>query len=896
MDVNGLPFWQLSGRRDFGLSSETEAVRVAEGLQFSDEKQHLTLAREQAAPAIQEHEIFSRRMATSPSPIADGLGGFAWWSNANDRIEASGFFPGSIPIDLAGDDAAESPSDIAFGSDEVIYAARDGIVIMHDNRDRWPDARVSHDDFNAHLLAPAPGGGAWAFDRVERRLARVTGVPLRFSGLDDAEAGRFEPVDPNPDPPRMILNRRARVSDDFDVVAMASSPGGRLALLAWEAGEEAVILLLEDSVFVVHCRLAGLEFPFSIAWQGEGEVALLASDGEEPAKQAFVYNMKTGATPERARLPDGRVFPLLETWHGKFANAFGDQAHHLQASGISEPMGIRPLHPLSGGSHARSGKVLVGPIDSGKPGTIWHRIYADAALSHGGAIQLQLQASDQPSAPEIAASGDDPDWAMHVIGKAGDDLDDQAVPQAAWLSQQSEIGNAGSSLACPQRPEKSGLFTLLAQNPQSRVRRITGRYLWITLGMTGNGLASPELSALRVYADRQSLRDRYLPAFYQEQLTGGDASAAGPATRHDFLERMLESFEGSFTEIEGRIANGWEVTDPASAPDSALPWIGGWIAEEIDPAESPERARQRLLASPHCRALHGTQGGLMAALELATGGRVLTGGQISDDGIVPPPGSLVLARFGGSKLRGLLLAISQGGGCTILAGGAVTRGDIVIVEGFRLRRTFATILGADLVDEEDPLTLGTAVSGNSHVGDTLILGDRAGRELFALYRSEIDSARGDTEAIKRFYERLAWRVLVLVRGIEDKSEIQRLEDVVARAVPAHVEAQIFAAQTALIVGAASLVGIDSYLSQDTDFERVRLNQSLIGEGDYVAGSGHLDRRADGPVSLPPLARADGPEEVWHGGSFTLSAINSTAAKGRRINRHIWMWDKEEKNG
>jgi len=188
------------------------------------------------------------------------------------------------------------------------------------------------------------------------------------------------------------------------------------------------------------------------------------------------------------------------------------------------------------------------------------------------------------------------------------------------------------------------------------------------------------------------------------------------------------------------------------------------------------------------------------------------------------------------------------------------------------------------------------VSGNSYVGDTLILGDRAGRELFALYRNEINRARGDTEAVKRFYARLAWRVLVLVRGTREPSEIQRLEDIVAKAIPAHVEAQIFAAQSALIVGAASLVGIDSYLSEDVDFERVRLNESLIGEGDYVAGSGHLDRRADGPVSVPPVANADGPEEVWHGGSFTLSAINSTAANGRRINRHIWMWDKEDKHG
>ncbi|MEE9432861.1 MAG: hypothetical protein V3V15_01305 [Sphingorhabdus sp.] len=899
MDVNGLPFWQLAGREDFGLSPDTATARVADGLQFSGGKQHLALARQQEKPKVTEDEIFARRMAVSPSPVTDGLGGFAWWDNNQSRIEASGFLPGSIeiPVGSSGDaPPLEKPSDMALGSDEALYVARDGAVVMHDLRDRWPDAKIEHSGFAAHLLAPAAGSGAWAFDRVSRRLARVTGVPLRFSGIADEEADKFKPVDPNSNPPRMIVQSGVKVSDDFDVVAMASSPGDQLALLAWEAGEEAVILLHRDDGFEVHCRLADLRFPFAIAWQGEGAAAILASDGAGIAQQAYVYDLSTGATADRSRLPSGQIFRLLEPWHGKFANAAAMQAQHLQATGSSDPHAIRSLHPLSGGSYARGGKVLIGPIDSGVAGTVWHRIYADAALSDGGSISLQLHASDQSAAPDIAADEGSAEWALHAIGKRQTADDSTAAAMAAWLPQSSEVGNAPSTLNCPVRPEKSGLFTLLLQNPHSRVRRIAGRYLWITLGMSGNSLSSPELSALRVYSGRQSLRDRYLPDFYHEQLTGTDASDSGPATRNDFLERMLESFEGAFTEIEGRIANAWQMTDPACAPDAALPWIGQWIAEDIDAAEAPARARQRLLAAPHCASLHGTQGGLMAALELATGGRVISGGQIERGGGVPPPGSLAMARFGDTKLRGLLLATAPGGGCTILTGGAITRGDIVVLEGFRLRRTFATILGADLVDEEDPLTLGSAVSGNSFVGDTLILGDRAGRELFSLYRGEIDRVRGNAEAVKQFYARLAWRVLVLVRGVDDKSEIERLNETVDAHIPAHVEAQIFAAKSALIVGAASLVGIDSYLSDDIDFERVRLGQSLIGEGDFVAGSGRLDSRADGPVSAPPNARADGPSEVWHGGSFTLSAINSTAAKGRRINRHIWMWDKEDTHG
>ncbi|WBY06458.1 hypothetical protein PIB19_12710 [Sphingomonas sp. 7/4-4] len=221
----------------------------------------------------------------------------------------------------------------------------------------------------------------------------------------------------------------------------------------------------------------------------------------------------------------------------------------------------------------------------------------------------------------------------------------------------------------------------------------------------------------------------------------------------------------------------------------------------------------------------------------------------------------------------------------------MTRGSIVVVEGFRLRRTFATILGSDLNEEEDPLTLGLTQSGNSFVGDTLILGDVARQELLSLFRPEIDRARsGDTQAVQQFYARLAHRVLVLVRGVKDRNEMARLKDVIEAAVPAHVEASMHQARRPLIVGAASLVGIDSWLDEPEPFEVVRLGRSIVGEGDFVAGSGGLDQRADGPVSIRPTARISGPSVVSAGQGFVLSAIGSKGAPGSNITRHIWMWD------
>lgn len=902
MDVNGLPFRLVTGAADFGFAADAEGARVAAHLALADTSGQLRLASEQAAPADGEDEIFARLMVSQASPVADRLGGFAWWDG---RIEASGFAPGSAELELdPGDDetplgealmalSGKTPSDMMLGEDDVLYVAREGSVTWHDLRARWRDTPIRHATWNAQLVAPAPGGGGWAYDRVNRKLLRIDGRPLRFAGLQDDRGARFAPEEPNPDPPRLTETSGGAIADKFDAVALAASPEGKLALLAWESAADAALFVFGEQGFVEHGRLSGLRFPFALAWDGEDRVAVISTKGAAPAPQSYVYAVTGAPVAGRALLPEGRIHRLLDPWAGRFCNALAEQPQHLQAAAPdAAPHAIRPLHALSGGLYAREGTVLIGPLDGAAAGCVWHRLYAEAALTDGTAIDLQLSASDDPTEPAMPTGFDDPQWALHrILPHARDDTPD-GVPVAGWLPQNSEIANAPALLACPPRPDKAGLFTLMLQHPGRRVRRIAGRYLWIALTMRGDGQGSPELAALRVYAHRLSWRDRYLPGFYGETLSADDAIAAGPATRHDFMERLLHAHEGVLTEMEGRIAGSWQLTDPTTAPEPALPWIGQWLGLAPVKGEATERMRQRLLAAPHTAALGGTSGGLLAALELATGGRMVTGGRIDPGKPVPGPGALAVARAGDVAVRGLMLALGPQGDCVFLTGGAVTKGDIVVVEGFRLRRTFATILGADLADEEDPLTLGMATSGNSFVGDTLILGDAARDELLALYRSEIDTARGDSEAVTRFYARLAWRVLVLVRGVLDRAEFRRIEDVVAAEIPAHVEPQVLPADNQLIVGAASLVGLDTYLAEVPPFERVRLGESVIGGGDYIAGSGALDGRADGPLPMRPFARADGPREVWVGDSFTLSALASRAAGQAQLSRYIWMWDKE----
>ena len=106
-------------------------------------------------------------------------------------LSASGAGLGAIALDLPPDDppGVPQPTDLALGTDDVLYVARNDAVVLLDRRDRWPAARVAAPGFAAHRLAPAPDGGVWALDRVAGRIARLTGLPLR--------AGPFAPKNPD---------------------------------------------------------------------------------------------------------------------------------------------------------------------------------------------------------------------------------------------------------------------------------------------------------------------------------------------------------------------------------------------------------------------------------------------------------------------------------------------------------------------------------------------------------------------------------------------------------------------------------------------------------------------------------------------------------------------------
>jgi phage tail-like protein len=314
------------------------------------------------------------------------------------------------------------------------------------------------------------------------------------------------------------------------------------------------------------------------------------------------------------------------------------------------------------------------------------------------------------------------------------------------------------------------------------------------------------------------------------------------ATPADFLDRFLASFEAMLTPLEDRVAAAHLLTDPTSAPQEHLDWLGAWIGLAFDPALPAERRRNWLAAAPALARAHGTRRGLALALDIASGG-------------------------------------------------GVAGGEIVLIENFRLRRLLATLLGVDLADETDPLLPGLTISGNSIVGDTLILAEAETAELLALFREEVATVE-ENAAVRAFYERLAHRATVLVHHSVSPQDLGLLRRVIELEAPAHVDVRVASATWPLLVGIASLVGVDTYLGPPPRPQPARAEVSSLGMGDYVLGPTSLDPRRSGaaapaPQPQPPVADAGSDFSVPFGRSFNLNGSGSSAAPGRRIQSYWW---------
>jgi len=227
----------------------------------------------------------------------------------------------------------------------------------------------------------------------------------------------------------------------------------------------------------------------------------------------------------------------------------------------------------------------------------------------------------------------------------------------------------------------------------------------------------------------------------------------------------------------------------------------------------------------------------------------------------------------------------------VATGGLCRSGAIVLIEDFRLRHIFATILGANLAITDDPLLPGYSGSDNSFVGDTLFLGDKETQaQLQALYETNLNIP-GGTQAAQALYDSLANRLTVFVHDQVQSVDLKLVQRIVAAEKPAHVAASIVRARQPLMIGLASLVGVNTYLAPEPQPRDATIGVSDVGRYDVVTHAPALDPRMENGRDYNayglPIARITGPAIVEPGQSITLSGSACTSPSGTTIQSYTW---------
>jgi phage tail-like protein len=654
-------------------------------------------------------------------------------------------------------------------------SATHGLVVFH-LAHRWRTSCDLSNDFAGNPM-PAPRR-AWV-DDDDQVWVVTAGLLLLCSGEPlplpyHPQSARFEPQTVNPHD--LALRWVQPLPTGLLALALCGD-GEQLYLLADDgAGKQSILTrprsARPDQPFRVHPCADDVPFIIDLAlaadsaYPAPGRLAALAP--KESGDTGFVkrdavileLHSDAGTGSHAARLVHER-YPMLSQAMPRFVSSADGQLRYQAAEDPDYP-GFTPrpreLHALRRPQYHMEGNALLQQVlDAGQPDLHWHRLYLDATIPPGCAIEIGARVFATPeqrgSAPVVP----------------------QPPPLLTPLA--SELGFAAS--LAPRGPH-SGLYDILLQRPEGPVRRLSGRYLQLQLTLRGDGRQTPALHAVRVYAPRFSYQESYLPELYRQERRFDPAAATGPANGADVRERLLAAFEGVLTPIEGRIAAADQLVHPDAAPAEHLPWLAEALGTTL-PVHWPEPRRRRLVSQ-----------------------------------------ATLIQQF-----KGTLFAVNLA--LDIATAGGVQRGEVVVVENFRLRRTMATILGVSMDDSAHPLTLGTGISGNSIVGDSLILSEKDARHFLALF-SPGTATTDEKATVEKFFADYAHQVTVLLHGRGARFH-QAVEETLAAQMPAHLQWRIFETDHPFVLGTAPLLAVDTFIETEPGFRPVTLDDtSLGGEG------------------------------------------------------------------
>lgn len=455
-------------------------------------------------------------------------------------------------------------------------------------------------------LCAVPGGGVWILDAANRRLwaldrrlrvrAARPATPLPPPDFAPADGGAGEAAPPREGP--VSVEQAADLAAIDAPVAVEALPDGSALVLgrradgpvlhrvALEEGPTAVLPLaplLDDHPTVAAELPHGMELAFvADAGAAPGTLDGTAFVATPNGNQSFAFRL--AGPPDAPRLGfEPRFFPMRR-WGGRALVVAGGEAHYdsgerwvslleyPRPAFAREAALLLPADPAHAGAEAPRHA-----FDGREPGCVWHRLFLDACIPPDARVTVESRAGD--SAAELEAAPWTPEPRLYLRG-GGPELPFRRV-------------------RLPGDDAHAGSWELLFQHA-------VGRYLQLRVTLSGNGRITPRLRALRAYYPRFSYLREYLPAAYRE-----DAGSAW------FLDRFLSNVEGSFTELEGRIAAAQMLFDTRTVPPELLEWLAGWMGAALDASWSEAKRRFFLANALRMFAGRGTRDGLVRALRLA---------------------------------------------------------------------------------------------------------------------------------------------------------------------------------------------------------------------------------------------------------------------------------------
>lgn len=777
MDVNNTPY--------FLLRSEAEFEQASTRLQWHAGKQALTLAQNQSLrlPASDAAAALTAWQSTRPMAV-DTFYQVARLSADATHVE---FNSGRGWLTLKDGEL----NDVAVPADALAATPSATLKDLNLNREGRLAIPYSNDTDNHGLLlfhlgkrwlsqcdlpaAPRRAwvdkqNRAWCISATQIMLCEGQPLPLPYAPKDT----RFEPVTVNPG--TLKLSWQQDLHAGWEALAITGDDEQLYILLHDTSGNQRIVSRplseISDRPLTTYTLPDDTPFAVDLALAGPGRLAALApqqaDDTEFRQRDCPVLSLhpdtdtNTGTNTGTARLIHER-YPMLSLAVPRLASCADGQLRYQAELGPDYPdFDPRPreLHALRQARyHLEANALLHEVLDSGAPNTIWHRVYLDACIPPGCSIKLSVRVYDTPEQ------------------RGSTELIDQ--PDPVWNPLPSEL--AFQQPLSGYEKGQRGLFELLLQRPEGPVRRLTGRHLQLQVHFTGNVRTTPALHAIRVYQPRFSYQEAYLPELYRQELSfdaSDPAYTIGPANGADTRERLLASFEGMLTPIEGRIAASDQLVHADAAPKENLHWLAQSISVDLPPHWPEARQRRLLQCATQIQQYKGTLPGVNLALDIATDG-------------------------------------------------GVQRGEVVVVENFRLRRTLATILGRNMDDAQHPLTLGTGMSGNSIIGDNLILSDMNAKEFLALFAPELADEE-ETKAVTAFFDKYAHKLSVLLHGTA-RQQRNAVIETLTKQLPAHLQWNLIETERPFILGTSPLLSVDTYLEHRPEPETVILNQTLIGQ-------------------------------------------------------------------